>query len=218
MRTIINKDKLCSEEYCKKPCYAKGLCNGHYKKKLRREPLKGRPFKDITGQRFGRQVAMWPCGHSRGLKAMWLCLCDCGVMSHHCGNGLSNGCISSCGCLQAERRAQGSLTHGMSNTPEYCAFYGARQRCNDMSDPLYGGRGIKFLYQSFEQFYKELGPKPFQTYSLDRVDFNGNYEPGNLRWADKQLQAQNRRKPRTFEMVQFQLNDLLVEYAMAASQ
>lgn len=83
----------------------------------------------------------------------------------------------------------------MTETPEHEAYCAARGRCNNPKNGKfkdYGGRGIKFLFTSFEQFYKELGPRP-EGMSLDRIEVNGNYEPGNVRWAPLSVQSKNRR-------------------------
>ena len=84
----------------------------------------------------------------------------------------------------------------MSGTPEYDAFMNARYRCTDpenISWPFYGGRGIRFLFTSLENFFMELGPRPSPEYSLDRISPNGNYEVGNVRWALKEVQMHNKR-------------------------
>jgi hypothetical protein len=78
------------------------------------------------------------------------------------------------------------------NTPEYISYRNAKARCRDLHNPYHGGRGIKFLFVSFEQFYAELGPRP-EGKTLDRINNDGNYEPGNVRWATKSEQAKNRR-------------------------
>ena len=83
----------------------------------------------------------------------------------------------------------------MSNTPTHKSFCAARSRCNNPNTdnyPYYGGRGIKFLFDSFEQFFAELGPRP-KGMTLDRIENNGNYEPGNVRWAAPSQQMKNRR-------------------------
>jgi hypothetical protein len=88
------------------------------------------------------------------------------------------------------------LKHGMSRTPEWDAYVHAQQRCNNpknISYVDYGGRGIKFLFTSFEQFFAELGFRP-DGKSLDRYPSNdGHYEPGNVRWATAVQQANNKR-------------------------
>lgn len=85
-------------------------------------------------------------------------------------------------------------------TPEYQAWANMKQRCfnpNTRSYPRYGGRGITVCEawsRSFEEFFLAVGPRPTPAHSLDRVDNNGNYEPGNIRWATKQEQTRNREK------------------------
>lgn len=89
--------------------------------------------------------------------------------------------------------------HGMTDTQEYMAWEGAKARCsnrNKESWPRYGGRGIRMCEEwrnSFLAFYLWVGPKPSPEHSIDRIDNNGDYEPGNVRWATMQQQVANRR-------------------------
>jgi hypothetical protein len=86
-------------------------------------------------------------------------------------------------------------SHGKSGTPEYASFHAAKSRCtnpNHRQYKDYGGRGIKFLFDSFEDFYEALGPRP-KGMSVDRIDPDGHYEKGNVRWATSKQQAKNRR-------------------------
>jgi hypothetical protein len=80
---------------------------------------------------------------------------------------------------------------------ELVAYNQAQKRCANLNNPNYGGRGIKFLFTSFEQFFAEVGAKPTPKHSLDRFpDNDGNYEPGNVRWATSSQQNKNKyRKP-----------------------
>ena len=91
------------------------------------------------------------------------------------------------------------LRHGMANrTPEYRSWKHARERCNNSNHHKfkdYGGRGIKFLFTSFESFLTHLGQRPLGT-TLDRIENDGNYEPGNVRWATPKQQRQNQRAKR----------------------
>jgi len=85
----------------------------------------------------------------------------------------------------------------MAKTPTYNSYLSAKGRCTNPNNGNYfnyGGRGIEFKFTSFEQFIKELGPKPSSKHSLDREDNEGHYEHGNVRWATRDQQANNRRK------------------------
>lgn len=98
-----------------------------------------------------------------------------------------------------------TTTHGMWKTAEWRSWSGMRQRCRpgDKDYANYGGRGIVVCdrwTESFENFYADMGPKPSPRHSLDRIDVNGHYEPGNCRWATASEQALNRR---TSVMVEF---------------
>lgn len=86
--------------------------------------------------------------------------------------------------------------HGMSNTPEYRAYIDAKCRCTNQNNqryPWYGARGVEFKFESFEDFIREIGVRPSDTHSLDRIDNAGHYESGNIRWATKYEQIHNRR-------------------------
>lgn len=158
------------------------------------------PIEIAPGERFGRLVAMEPTRH-HGRRA-WLCVCDCGVkklvMTHH----LARGRTRSCGCTRVEAARAKNSTHGQTHSPEYAAWDGMIGRCCRKSHdrfPLYGGRGIRVCRRwrrSFEAFFADMGPKPSQAHSIDRIDSNKNYEPGNCRWATSFEQSRNRRSNR----------------------
>lgn len=138
-------------------------------------------------------------GRNKGGQALWLCECECGnlkiVQAHH----VKSGNVQSCGCIaKGEARRQASLKHGGVGTPEYESFNAAKKRCNPLRKdkfPDHAGRGIEFRFNSFEEFLAEVGsrPEPKFDYSLDRIDNDGHYEPGNVKWATKKQQARNRR-------------------------
>lgn len=150
----------------------------------------------LSGQRFGRLVAQ----HFVKYKG-WLCRCDCGVEKHVRTGTLRQGTTKSCGCIQNEIGHRIRLTHGRCYSPEYRSWDSARQRCTNPNNKRfrdYGGRGIQMhrpWIESFEAFFGYLGPRP-SGHTLDRIDVNGHYEPGNVRWATKTEQYGNQRHTR----------------------
>jgi hypothetical protein len=145
---------------------------------------------DLVGQKFGRLTVLEVCGRNHNVR-VWKCQCDCGKQHEVEQNHLSSGRTTSCGCYHKEK----VTTHGLSNSPEERAYDHARQRCkpNHNKHAHYFDRGIRFEFTSFEQFYAEVGPKPTPKHSLDRIDNDGNYAPGNIRWATKSEQERNKR-------------------------
>lgn len=159
-------------------------------------------FQDLVGQKFGKLTVIKYLGQVRTGQSNWLCQCDCPEQNLHkaIGSHLKTGNVQSCGCLaKGEARRKASTTHGMSFTSEWNSFHLAKKRCNPKFKekyPRHAGRGIEFRFDSFEEFYAELGPKPVPKvdYTCDRWPNNdGHYEPGNVRWATKKQQAGNRR-------------------------
>jgi len=146
---------------------------------------------DITNQIFGR----WMVSHYDG-NAKWMCQCVCGTRRAVLSNALRHKKSQSCGCLRKDVEPF-AKTHGGRYTPEYTLYHNARARCRNLNHPRYadyGGRGIEFRFNSFEEFYAEVGERPTDDiYTLDRIDNNGHYEKGNLRWATLQQQNQNTR-------------------------
>ncbi|MES2934314.1 MAG: hypothetical protein V4805_12605 [Pseudomonadota bacterium] len=166
--------------------------------------LKGRA-KNITGQRFGRLVALGPVSRNRHKQIIWLFQCDCGNTRAIARSDLRNGHTKSCGCLRDETlKAIGASakTHGMSKTPIYRTWLHMRKRCGDPSNKNYadyGGRGIHVCdkwQNSFETFHDHVSPLTNfgkRGYTLDRINNNGHYEPGNVHWATTSEQQSNRR-------------------------
>lgn len=166
---------------------------------------RGNQFKDIAGQAFGRLRAIKPVGKDRHSKVQWECLCDpslggCGETVIASGCNLRKGNSSSCGCSRVESMLRVHTTHGMKHTAEYRSWQAMKDRCsnqNTISFPNYGGRGISVCERwlhSFENFFADMGKRPSAKHSIERVNNNGNYEPGNCMWATKTAQARNTRR------------------------
>jgi NTP pyrophosphatase (non-canonical NTP hydrolase) len=123
----------------------------------------------------------------------WECLCDCGNIVSVPTNNLRSGNTKSCGCGQPRTK------HGGSGTAEFKAWASAKGRCFNPQNSAYryyGGRGITVCDRwasSFQDFLKDVGLKPAPEYSLDRINPDGNYEPGNVRWATPTEQIENRK-------------------------
>lgn len=166
-------------------------------------------FEDLTGRVFGRLTVTGPAPtkvYPNGRKVLyWDCLCECGGVTRVPSVSLTRERTKSCGCLASElarERTTGSahhlFKHGKSRLPEHNSWAQARMRCSETgahSHKDYFGRGITMCQRwqdSFEAFIEDMGPKPPDG-TLDRIDNNGNYEPGNCRWITQKEQCRNKR-------------------------
>jgi len=153
-------------------------------------------FIDLKNKTFGRLIALYVESNVDGLIS-WMCECNCESKNRVVvlGASLRGGKTKSCGCLAIETSTQLNKTHGLSKTPIHNTWCSMKTRCNDINDKNYGGRGITYdpRWESFEEFYKDMGDTWFETGTIDRIDVNGNYELDNCRWVIMKVQANNKR-------------------------
>jgi hypothetical protein len=150
----------------------------------------------ILGQRFSRLlvVAKSELLDSRGCRPFWVCRCDCGAERCIREFDLRYGRTKSCGCLNRDR----ITTHGLSRSKTYAIWATMIQRCHNPNyheHENYGGRGISVSSRwcaAFESFLEDMGEAP-DGMEIDRIDNDGNYEPGNCRWATKKQNSRNKR-------------------------
>ena len=155
---------------------------------------------DLCGKIFGR-ITVLDRASNAGHHVRWNCVCECGNKTVVYSDALKKGLTKSCGCLRTEILVKRSLTHGHNvnrkSTKEYKAWEGMKDRCyNPKCDRYsrYGGRGLIVCQEwlnSFENFLKYMGKCP-KGWTLERKDFDGNYEPENCVWATWQDQVRNK--------------------------
>lgn len=156
---------------------------------------------DLTGQRFGRLLAIKRCGTKYGQSA-WLCRCDCGNEKVITASNLKFNTVS-CGCYHKEIAKESNTVHGKAHTRLAYSWNAMKQRCFNQKHKAYknyGGRGITVCQEwkdSFQAFYDYVSALPHfgeKGYSLDRINNDGNYEPNNVKWSTKTEQNNNRRR------------------------
>lgn len=158
---------------------------------------------NLSGQRFGRLVAIEQSGYSNDGQAKWLCLCDCGGRAVIVAGHLRSGHTQSCGCLKGDSIRKLSVTHGSTNTRLYTIWTGIKQRCLNPVNPAfcdYGKRGVKICNEwkeSFSNFQHWAYLNGYRdNLTIDRINVHGDYCPQNCRWITKSEQSNNRRTSR----------------------
>jgi hypothetical protein len=167
-----------------------------------------RPARSQTvdvGSIFGRLIAIERMAPTKCRQAVWRCRCECGIEKEIRASSLMSGITSSCGCLRREIQPKIRLVHGdkpkRNVAPEYTAWTNMITRCANPKHNRwqhYGGRGIAVCRRwraSYQDFLADVGRRPSPGHSIDRYpDCDGNYEPGNVRWATAIEQRANQRR------------------------
>jgi hypothetical protein len=139
--------------------------------------------------------------NGRGRRIV-VAICLCLNVKEYLGYNIENGNSKSCGCLNEEKRFERKYKHGLVDTPEYQAWQNMKDRCYNIRNRYYenyGGRGItvyELWIRSFGAFISYVGMRPSGKHLLERMNNDGNYEPGNVRWATRKEQNNNKRSNR----------------------
>lgn len=157
-------------------------------------------WQDLRGKKYGYLTPFEYIGRGR-----WKCLCVCSNIIVASTSTLNEGKSKSCGCRKSEFLAKARTIHEKAGTRVYSIWASMKSRCYNPHNNryhAYGARGIIVCEEwksDFASFYKYMGEPPTRKHSIDRIDVNGNYELGNVRWASTQEQSNNKRNSRKIE-------------------
>ena len=147
-----------------------------------------------AGLKYGHLTAIRWCGNG-----YWEFTCDCGKLVKTLKAGVFQGRTKSCGCMTREFQRRGRTKHGHYGNELYGIWWKMISRCHDPNNESYrwyGGRGISVCERwrfSVGAFIEDMGPRPSKLHEIDRENNDGNYEPGNCRWATAKQNSRNKR-------------------------
>jgi hypothetical protein len=157
-----------------------------------------KPDYEMVGKKIG-SLTVISFSEIRNGRSYWNVICDCGESKNVRIDALKPN--STCNKCKSNKQRLRMLEHGDTHTMIYDIWRGIKARCNNPKSPCYnryGGRGIKICdewsksYKKFKDYVSKLDNFGLKGYSLDRINNDGNYEPGNVRWADAKTQANNK--------------------------
>lgn len=165
-------------------------------------------MENLKGRTFGRLTVTDFAGYASDGKPKWRALCLCGRAAVFRAANLKSNSTTSCGCLRDEMLAARTRTHGLSKTGLYSSWRAMHERCENPKHPCYsayGGRGISVCpeWGTFEGFLAAMGEGYAAGLTLDRIDPDCGYHPGNCRWVSLE---ENRREKRNTLYVVFRGN------------
>ena len=160
-----------------------------------------RGIEDLTGKIYKRWTVLEFAGKNKGRVSMWLVRCDCGTEKVVLSSSLKNGTSKSCGCLVKDwlSETKPSTKHGLTGVPEYKIWEGMWSRCTNPKGKdyvKYKERTPPDIWKDFSVFFKEMGNRPSVKHTIDRIDNDKPYGPGNCRWATAEEQSLNRKSNR----------------------
>lgn len=157
----------------------------------------------LSGLVFGRLIVTKFVPGATGVRAKWECVCECGAVVRVVASKLKTGHTRSCGCLLIDWIRSAKTTHGHAlktgRSLTYKSWSNMKTRCGNpkaVNFARYGGAGVTICRRwldSFEAFLADMGERPSQRHSIERVDNAKGYEPGNCIWATISQQSVNKK-------------------------